>query len=353
MRGLRHGNTRPQLFLLDDLESKSNTNTPELLEKSKQWFREEMLPALARDGICVYMGTIVCFDSLLDYVIKSRRDFVSRKFPAILSWSEREDLWQKWREIYRSDDPEAGEKANAFYEDNKEEMLLGTKTLWPQMFTYLDLMKLREENGVKAFNQEYLGNPTDEERQIFKSDDFTFFLESDIRDKDIDYIGAIDFAMGKEKGDYSVIATLARNKSTGICYLVDIFMERVHPDVLLQEAVKRSLKYQYEVLAVESQMAQEWFADKLGQELARNGYPASTRLKQIKQRTRKSLRIEALLPDVQSGKIRFQRHQRELLEQFEMYPMHKHDDGPDAVSMAYTATKTKNRVVTTSAKRLR
>jgi predicted phage terminase large subunit-like protein len=353
MRGLRHGNTRPQLFLLDDLESKSNTNTPELLEKSKQWFREEMLPALARDGICVYMGTIVCFDSLLDYVIKSRRDFVSRKFPAILSWSEREDLWQKWREIYRSDDPEAGEKANAFYEDNKEEMLLGTKTLWPQMFTYLDLMKLREENGVKAFNQEYLGNPTDEERQIFKSDDFTFFIESDIRDKDIDYIGAIDFAMGKEKGDYSVIATLARNKSTGICYLVDIFMERVHPDVLLQEAVKRSQKYQYEVLAVESQMAQEWFADKLGQELARNGYPASTRLKQIKQRTRKSLRIEALLPDVQSGKIRFQRHQRELLEQFEMYPMHKHDDGPDAVSMAYTATKTKNRVVTTSAKRLR
>jgi hypothetical protein len=53
MRGLRHGNTRPQLFLLDDLESKSNTNTPELIEKSKQWFREEMLPALSRDGICV------------------------------------------------------------------------------------------------------------------------------------------------------------------------------------------------------------------------------------------------------------------------------------------------------------
>lgn len=351
MRGLRHGNTRPQLFLLDDLESKSNTNTPELLDKSKSWFREEMLPALSRDGICVYMGTIVCFDSLLDYVIKERRDFVSKKFPAILEWSDREDLWVNWREIYRSDDPDAGNKAQQFYEDNEAEMLRGTRTLWPQMFTYLDLMKLREENGVKAFNQEYLGNPTDEERQIFK--DFVYFIESDLNGKDFDFIGAIDFAMGKEKGDYSVIATLARNKSTSICYLVDIYMERVHPDVLLREAVNKTLKYQYDVLAVEAQMAQEWWADKLGQELSRQGYPATTRLKQIKQRTRKALRIEALLPDIQSGRLRFQKHQRALLEQFEMYPMHRHDDGPDAVSMAFSAAKTQNRIITTSAKRTR
>jgi predicted phage terminase large subunit-like protein len=341
MRGLRHGNTRPQLFLLDDLESKSNTNTPELVEKSKQWFREEMLPALSRDGICVYMGTIVCFDSLLDYVIKSRRDFVSRKFPAILSWSEREDLWQRWREIYRSDDPEAGVKADAFYDENKTELLSGTQTLWPQMFSYLDLMKLREENGVKAFNQEYLGNPTDEERQIFK--EFVYFTDSDLDGKDFDFIGAIDFAMGKEKGDYSVIATLARNKSTGICYLVDIFMERVHPDILLKEAVNRTLKYQYENLAVEAQMAQEWFADKLSDELKKYGYPSTTRLKKIKQRTRKALRIEALLPDIQAGRIRFRQSQRTLLEQFEMYPMHKHDDGPDACSMAFEAAKSGNK----------
>lgn len=351
MRGLRHGNTRPDLFLLDDLESKSNTNTPELLDKSKQWFREEMLPALSRQGICVYMGTIVAFDSLLDYVIKERRDFVSKKFPAILDWSTREDLWVKWREIYRSDNPDAGDKAQQFYDDNEADLLSGTRTLWPQMFSYLDLMKLREENGVKAFNQEYLGNPTDEERQIFK--DFVYFNESDLDGKDFDYIGAIDFAMGKEKGDFSVIATLARNKSTGICYLVDIFMERVHPDVLLREAVSRTLRFQYELLAVESQMAQEWFADKLGEALINNGYPANTRLKQIKQRTRKSLRIEALLPDVQSGRIRFQKHQRALIEQFEMYPMHRHDDGPDAVSMAFDAAGSSKVTVRSLSKRSR
>lgn len=353
MRGLRHGNTRPDLFLLDDLESKGNTNTPELIENSKRWFREEMLPALSRKGMCIYMGTIVCFDSLLDYVIKERRDFVSTKFPAVLSWADNENLWNKWREIYRSDDPEAGQKAQAFYEENENEMLLGTKVLWEGMFSYLDLMKIREENGVKAFNQEYLGNPTDEERQIFKPEEMHYFIDSDLYGKDLEYYCGIDFAMGKEKGDFSVIATVAKNKATGICYVTDIFMERVHPDVLLKTAVQKALQYQHDIIAVEAQMAQEWFADKLGEELRKFGYPANTRLKQVKQRTRKSLRIEALLPDIQNGKLRFRESHRALLEQFEMYPMHKHDDGPDAVSMAFSASKNAYGTVRVSKKRLR
>lgn len=340
VRGLRHGSTRPDLFLLDDLESKDNTNTPELIEKNKNWFKEELLPALSRNGgLCIYMGTIVCYDSLLDYVIKKRRDFTSRKFPAVLQWSEREDLWDTWRTIYRSDDPEAGEKARAFYEANKDEMTRGTKVLWEQMFSYYDLMVLREENGIKAFNQEYLGNPTDEERQIFKEEYFTWFTDSELDGKEFNFYAGIDFAMGKEKGDYSVIATIARNKVTGICYVVDVFMERVHPNVFMQEIVKRALKYEYDIIAVEAQMAQEFFADKLSEELIKHGYPAATRLQYVKQRTRKSLRIEALLTDIQNAKLRFRKDMHDLLEQFSMYPMHKHDDGPDAVSMAYSVAK--------------
>ncbi|MDF1510782.1 phage terminase large subunit [Robertmurraya sp. DFI.2.37] len=339
MRGLRHLTERPGLFLLDDLESNANTNTPELRQKNLHWFRSEMLEALGFGGIAVYMGTILGYDSLLNHVITKRRDFISKKFPAILSWSEREDLWEEWRTIYNSDDPKAKENADAYYEANKDEMLRGTEVLWPQMYSYKYFMEKRESMGVKAFNQEYLGNPVDEESQIFKDDDITYFSDADLRDKNFDYICGIDFAMGKEKGDYSAIITLARNKETGVCYVVDAYIQRVHPDVLLQEAVERALKYEYAVMAVEAQMAQEWFADKLSEALQAKGYPASTRLSKIKQRTRKALRIEALLPDIQNGKIRFKRDQRLLLEMFEMYPNHNHDDGPDAVSMAYTAAK--------------
>ncbi|MCR8983286.1 phage terminase large subunit, partial [Brevibacillus laterosporus] len=344
MRGLRHGSARPDLFILDDLESGENTNTPELRAKNLHWFRSEMLEALGFGGLCVYMGTIVHYDSLLNHVLTKRKDFISRKFPAILSWTEREDLWEEWRRIYNEDDPDAKKNADSFYEANKDEMLRGTKTLWPR-YTYKFFMEKREAMGARAFNQEYLGNPVDEESQIFNPETFTYYTEEDIQGLTLDYYCGIDFAMGKEKGDYSAIITIGRNRDTGVCYVIEAFLKRVHPDVLLQEVVTRSLQFQYEGIAVEAQQAQEWFAHKLAEELRRKGYPTHRRLKEIKQRMRKALRIESLLPDIQSGKIRFKRDQRLLIEMFEMYPNHNHDDGPDALHMAYDAAKIRRKRV--------
>ena len=41
-------------------------------------------------------------------------------------------------------------------------------------------MEKREDMGARAFNQEYLGNPVDEESQVFRAEDFVYFVESDI-----------------------------------------------------------------------------------------------------------------------------------------------------------------------------
>ncbi|MEI4615170.1 phage terminase large subunit [Bacillus cereus] len=352
MRGLRHLSERPGLFILDDLESGENTNTPELRAKNLHWFRSEMIEALGFGGICVYMGTIVHYDSLLNHVLTKRKDFISRKFPAILSWSEREDLWEEWRKLYNADEKDAVDQANVFYEANKEEMLRGTKVLWPQAYDYKYFMGKRESMGARAFNQEYLGNPVDEESQVFKPEYFTYWTDKDIENKQLEYFCGIDFAMGKEKGDYTVILTVGRS-SNGIFYVVDMFIERVHPDILLQKAVEKSLQYQYSGIAVEAQQAQEWFADKLSQALQQSGYPSATRMKQIKQRTRKALRIESLLPDIQAGRIRFKRDQRLLHEMLEMYPNHNHDDGPDALHMAVSTGISSNVVVRTTGKRMR
>lgn len=353
-RGLRHGETRPDMFILDDLESDDSTNTPDLIEKSKSWFRESMLPAMAKHGICIYLGTILCYGSLLHYVIEERRDFESRKMSAVKSFATREDLWERWRQIYRSDSKTAADDARAFYEANEEVMLEGTEILWPGYWSYYEFMVIREENGTKTFNQEYQNNPTDEERQIFKPEYFTRFNRADLVDAPLQFFGAIDFAMGKQTGDFSVIATIAKNMETGKCYVWEVFMERCHPDRLLEMAVHYTLKYEYEAIGVEAQMAQEWFADKLGDELRLNGYPSHTRLRKIKQRTRKSLRIEALLPDVQNGNLRFVDDLAlDVLAQFEMYPMHKHDDAPDAISMAFSTARQGNAVVRNTGKRMR
>src|SRR5699024_4143489 len=163
-RGLRHGSTRPDLFILDDLESDESTSTSDQIAKAKSWFNDSMLPALARGGMIVYLVTILCYGSLLHYVVEDRRDFESRKFAAVESFAERHDLWDTWRRIYREDAEDAPDRARQFYIDNETDMLEGTSILWPGYWTYYDLIIIREESGTKSFNQEYQNNPTDEER---------------------------------------------------------------------------------------------------------------------------------------------------------------------------------------------
>ena len=332
VRGLRHGSTRPDLFILDDIESDESTSTPEQITKAKAWFNDSMLPAIAKDGLVIYLGTILCYGSLLHYVLEERKDFESRRFAAINSFAKRKDLWDEWREIYREDKSDSAERAREFFESNKDEMLEGVEILWPGYWSYYELITIREERGTKSFNQEYQNNPTDEERQIFKPEYFDqfFFDDDDLETLDTSNYGAVDIAMGKEKGDFSVIVSGAVNNDTGALYIYDAFMERVHPDVLIDEVVSHTFDNQYEGLAVEAQAAQEFIADRMTDELQSRGYPAHTRLKQIKHRTRKELRIEALLFDIQKGKVRFHRKFRNSpeLEQFTMYPMHRNDDFP-------------------------
>src|SRR5699024_5045535 len=242
VRGLRYLSDRPDLFILDDLESQENTNTPELRAKNLHWFRGEMLEALGFGGMCIYMGTIVHYDSLLNNVITQRRDFTSRKFPARLEWSEREDLWEEWRMIYNADGDTAEVKklADKFYEENKSEMLEGTKVLWPQMYTYKYFMEKREEMGARAFNQEYLGNPVDEESQIFDTEKFVYYTESDIEEyDDLQYFAAVDLAMGKsDRGDYSAIITLGKRPTSNVCYVVDAYIEKIRPDDFMKEIIE-------------------------------------------------------------------------------------------------------------------
>src|SRR5699024_6286391 len=128
----------------------------------------------------------------------------------------------------------------------------------------------------------------------------------------------------------------------GVCYVVDVFNKRLHPKEFIEVIIDRVRTYQYTLIAIEAQMAQEFFADTLGDRLQDLGYPAHTRLVPVKQRTRKELRIEAMSPDVHNGRIRYKKSQTELIGQYEKYPMVAYDDMVDATEMAYNIATDKN-----------
>ncbi len=356
IRGFRNGSQRPDLIILDDLESRDSNNTPELRQKARDWLNQDLMPAGDPSKTAfIFMGTIVHPSSLLNYVLNERRDFIKNKFPAIIEWPDRMDLWAEFERIYKEYEPtqeeidemaevEEGESndtpsakaALEFYEKHYEEMTKGGKVLWPDRFPLTELFFEKVNYGSKAFNTEFMNNPIDEESQIFKPEQFYYWEDLEFNHRDY-YIGmGVDFALGKERGDFSACITVAKHKVTKKIYVIDAFVERIKPDDYLQEIVKRVKKYQPDLIGAEAQMAQEFFVTTLKQELEAVGYPAHNRVKKIYQRSRKQLRIESMLPDIENGNIVFHRSHTRLLEQFELYPS-GHDDSCDGTHMAIDA----------------
>lgn len=312
--------------------------------------------------------TIVHHDSLLNYVLNSpeRNDFIKNRFPAVLSFPERMDLWGEFENIYKTYKPtdeelemvEKGEligtpnelAAMSFYESNKEEMDRGIKTLWESRFPFASLMLQKIALGTKAFNTEFMNNPIDEENQLFKSEEFAYYDQGiTFNHRDFDYYMGIDFAMGKERGDFSVIVTLAVDKKTKKAYVYDVFCERVHPDQFLKAIVEKVIDFQPTFVAAEAQMAQEFFVDQLTDALQSRGYPRK-RVKKIKQRQRKELRIEAMHPEIERGDIVFNRNHSQLLEQMDRFGSGWFDDCPDALQMALQVSKNSKTKVTSKPK---
>lgn len=359
LRGRNWNGTRPDLIICDDLEdarSGGNASTPEQRAKLRDWMQSSVMalgdPKGARTAF-VIMGTTVHRESLLMHVLYDRSDFDATVYRAIIKEPARMDLWEKCRLIYIDrENPKRAEDARKFYEDNREAMDEGVEVLWPEFQPIWKLMTWRYDNGSKAFNTEYMNNPVDPDSMVFNPETFTYYNEEiDTTSDKYEVSFGVDMAMGKSrsKGDYSAVTVLAKDKQTSIVYVADSFIQRIRPDEFITEIVALVQRHQPTVIAVESQMAQEFFADELRKALIRVGYPADSRLKKIYHRARKELRIEAMLPDIENGTIRFNRKHAQLLEQYEMYDGAGSffDDGPDSQAMALSAIADNDVSVTT------
>lgn len=347
LRGRNWNGTRPDLIVCDDLEDArpgGNASTPEQRQKLRDWFSQTVMalgdPKGKRTAF-VIVGTTVHLSSLLMHILHERADFKSKVYRAIIEQPIRTDLWEQTRLKYVDrDNPNRAEDAYQFYVDNYEAMNEGARVLWAEVQPLWKLMTWKYDNGSKAFNTEYMNNPIDEESQVFNPETFTYYDgEIDTLDDRYDVALAVDMAMGKSrtKGDFSATGTVARDKQSGIIYVADSFGERIKPDKFIEVICDKVIGQQPHVTGVESVLAQEFFADELKKALAKRGYPAETRMKKIYSRTRKELRIEAMLPMIENGTIRFSRKHAHLLEQFERYGTGEHDDLIDALEMAVSS----------------
>ena len=346
IRGRKHRNWRPDLLVLDDIENDENVRTPEQRLKLSNWFNKAVSKAGDDYTDIVYIGTLLHYDSLLAHTL-SNPGYKSIKYKAVLAFSDAEDLWKQWEDIYTDLSNDSHEEdARAFFEAHREEMLEGTKVLWEEKLSYYDLMKMRVDEGEASFNSEEQNEPINPDDCLFQEEWLDYYNEAevDFKDRNFIFFGFVDPSLGKTKhSDFSAIITLAKHKATDYMYVYDADIERRHPDRIIADILEKERRLRrdfgkgYKKFGCETVQFQ-WF---LKEELVKASAKAGLYLpvEEVPQTADKVLRIQTMQPDIKNKYIKFSRRHKRLLEQLLQFPMGAHDDGPDALEGCRTLAK--------------
>lgn len=353
IRGRNWNGVRPDLIICDDLEDArpgGNASTKEQREKLKEWFSSSVMPlgdAKGKRTAFVYMGTIVHIESLLNNVIHENPDFESTLYSAIIEEPVRMDLWDECKAIYLDGEltkEERQRRAEEFYANNRAEMDRGVEVLWEEAQPIWRLYTWKWKYGSKAFNTEYQNRPRDEDNQIFVPEKFTYYDEADLIDAQgrpmpLDYYAFWDVANGRtSRSDYNAIVTIARNRNTGVIYVIDTWAQKCLGHKALEMALEKIKEFEHKIFVVETIGVGMDFFRQL-QEKAAEAKIYGTKIKSVNHYSvNKEKRIESIEPLCESGFLRFKRNQGLLLEQLEQFPGGQHDDLPDSLTGAIDAT---------------
>lgn len=344
IRGRRHKQWRPDLIVCDDLENDENVATKEQRTKLLNWYDKAVSECGDTYTDIVYIGTLLHFDSLLANVCR-KAEYKSVKYQGVLSWAIHTDLWDAWEQLYTNmADPDHDQTARAFFEANRAEMLEGTAVLWEEKNDYYSLMCKRVNIGPAAFNSEIQNNPIDPASCTFQEEWFDYWDDEgktapNFADPRFLFVGANDPSLGKNKrADTSSIFALAKDRFTGVVYVVIADVAQRHPDQIIEDVLeanrrlKREYNRPYYRFGVETVQFQAYFAEVMRQKAAKAGEYLP--IVEINSTQNKDARIRSLQPFVKNGYIKFSKKHKALLQQMKGYPMARNDDAPDGLQMA-------------------
>ncbi|MFH0753671.1 MAG: phage terminase large subunit [Candidatus Omnitrophota bacterium] len=349
-RGFKHDADRPTLIILDDVDGEKNTFNSDSRDKVLRWFTGFVLKAGApKTCNFVAVGTLLHRDSLLSRLTRVGEflDWEKRIYKAVIKFSARTDLWERWKNILFGNgevyEDEAGfAAANKFFEANKQDMLEGTKVLWEEVENYYALIKIKELESSYSFDAEKQNDPSNAKECRFNPDTFTYWdreygqsVDELLASFKGDYtiIGALDPSVGtmKTKNDPSAIVILAKHQ--GKLYVLDADI-KMRPQEEIIEAVVNYCKIRKPIskFIVEANtcpgLLLKNIQDRAHQENVVGAF------KEIRTTKNKDFRIFGMETHITTGQVVFSYKHTELLDQLKYYPRGDHDDGPDALEMA-------------------
>jgi len=299
VRGLKWGNKRPNLIIIDDAENDESVMNPERREKFRNWFLNALLPCGSDHCIYRMVGTILHLDSLLNRFLTD----------------------SNWR--------------TAKWEAHNKDF---TKLLWPEKFPKERLLRIRkgyeEQGNLEGYAQEYLNNPVIEGNTYFRKQDFLEMDDPDFESEKI-YFAAADFAISeREKADFTVML-VAGMDSTGILHIVDCRRGRFDADEIISELLSIQRRWKPEIFTFETEKIDKAIGPSLNREMLKTGQFINI-VKKTPSKS-KTVRGRSIQKMMKSGAVKFDKStdwyvdlEMELMTITPAGPKGKHDDFFDA-----------------------
>ena len=125
VRGVRHRENRPDLFIADDLENLESIRTKEQRDKDERWLMGEALPALSTERRVVLIGNLLHSDSLMmrvkGKIERKEMDGIIRMYSF---FKDKDETVPYWGEKFDTDEKVEEEKRKYNDKDWQREFLL-------------------------------------------------------------------------------------------------------------------------------------------------------------------------------------------------------------------------------------
>ena len=220
--------------------------------------------------------------------------------------------------------------------------------IYPERFDGEVLQKFENDLGAYMFRCLYFNMPVRSADMLFDPNWFVRWTKCPrqlVITTTVDPGGDPDTATVKGEVDYCVVITTGKDIYTGTCYILDVSRAKTNPGGLIDMIIDHYTRWHPVAVGIETVAFQRsllyWLSERT-QALGINIHVE----KLTNNKRSKTLRIQGLIPPIQSGKLRFRQADQPLIQELVEFPLGAHDDMADCLAMQlelWRRTKTEKR----------
>ena len=175
IRGLKVGKLRPDIVILDDLQTSETASSPEQVQKIQDIIKKDIMNLSSKGKLAVLMTSTPLMPEDLCEKIENDIAWKTTKYPAIMSWPKDivenpdDGMWARYFKMYDAElaDDQTHEGSLDYYKTNREKMDEGAVLFAPERFKPEDghisglqaLLEKRHMIGDAAFSAEMQMKP--------------------------------------------------------------------------------------------------------------------------------------------------------------------------------------------------